>query len=129
MRCADCKRDSVTSTVTIDGRTSDPLCRWCLDRRATTNPERLESTCSTNKYRKKPIVIEAILWDGINLAEVQRFCGSCAEWSCWQLNIVTFEGRMVAHCGDWIIKGVKGEFYPCRPDIFAATYERLEDNE
>lgn len=90
-----------------------------------------------SKFRKKPVEIEAVQWTGDNLKEVIAFTGrhtSSAEWS-WSffeevvcangLKIFTLEGPLKASVGDWIIKGVKGEFYPCKPDIFEATYEAL----
>ena len=76
-------------------------------------------------FRKKPVVIEAVRWTGKNWKSVDKFitvrhelfeCGGIIE-------IPTLEGNMSALPGDWIIKGVKGEFYPCKPDIFDATYE------
>lgn len=79
-------------------------------------------------FRKKPVVIEAIQWD--NSMEVYTFI---YKWTPKplvsafhpdeSLMIETLEGWMKARKGDWIIKGVKGELYPCKPDIFAATYE------
>ena len=87
------------------------------------------------KFRKKPVVIEAVRWIGSNLREVIDFTGlhpSAAKWTWEQyeevvltsgLKIFTLEGPLIASVGDWIIKGVKGEFYPCKPDIFEATYE------
>lgn len=77
------------------------------------------------QYRKKPVVIEAIEWTGDNGGEVDLFCcGKAALTSpTMQFVIQTLEGAMRANIGDYIIKGVKGEFYPCKPDIFAATYE------
>jgi len=83
------------------------------------------------KYRKKPVVIEAIQWTGENSEEVQRFLHNGHEFAAdgWvkgrYVEIETLEGLMVASVGDWIIKGVVGEFYPCKPDIFEATYERV----
>lgn len=90
------------------------------------------------KYRKKPVVVEAVKWTGDNLREVIGFTGlheSAKKWS-WEeyeevvkekgLKIFTLEGSLMASVGDWIIKGVKGEFYPCKPDIFEATYEKVE---
>lgn len=80
------------------------------------------------KYRKKPIEIEAIRLDGTN-----TFDDMCTAWApkfqrvanfnCGCLTIHTLEGIMTASEGDWIIKGVKDEFYPCKPDIFEATYD------
>lgn len=86
-----------------------------------------------SKYRKKPVVIEARQftgWDAgpdacpTNLAGWAREAVMSNENG--KLVIHTLEGDMVAEKGDWIIKGVKGEFYPCKPDIFAATYEKVE---
>lgn len=79
------------------------------------------------KYRKKPVVVEAVRWNGNNHKEVIDF----AENKIWfdelgNIWIVTLEGDMVAKKGDYIIKGVQGEFYPCKPDIFVETYEELE---
>lgn len=84
------------------------------------------------QFRKKPIVIEAVQWLNKKIvcppgplwfaeAEEQgkiRLCGNL-------LVITTLEGVMEASPGDWIIRGVKGEIYPCKPDIFAATYEEV----
>jgi len=87
------------------------------------------------KYRKIPVVIEAVQWTGNNLKEVIEFTGlhsSANKWTWEQyemvvkgqgLKIFTLEGRMDATIGDYIIKGVHGEFYPCKEDIFAKTYE------
>ena len=74
------------------------------------------------KFRKKPVVIEAVRFH-LNFDEVERFVGGDADFRNGELVIATLEGAMRASPGDWIIKGVKGEFYPCKPDIFAATYE------
>lgn len=74
------------------------------------------------RYRKKPVVIEAIQFVG-NFAEIEAFVGGDAEFRKGELVIATLEGAMHASPRDWIIKGVQGEFYPCKPDIFAATYE------
>ena len=82
------------------------------------------------KFRRKPVVIEAIQWTGAkeSLAEILNFCPTCiiSTSHTHALYIDTLEGRHRADVGDWIIKGVKGEFYPCKPDIFEATYERVE---
>ena len=78
------------------------------------------------KYRKKPVVIEAIQWDGYNLGELQNFVGSALEYD-GKLIIHTLEGDHEAKVGDYIIKGVQGEFYPCKPEIFAKTYEAVEE--
>lgn len=87
------------------------------------------------KYRKKPIVIEAIQWRG-NFQELKEFCPKFFDMGCdsstpeiksWPIIIPTLEGEYLANIDDWIIKGIKGEFYPCKPDIFEATYEKVED--
>jgi hypothetical protein len=80
------------------------------------------------KFRKKPVVIEAIQWIGENFIEIDNFITVEHETypSSGEVYISTLEGVMKADKGDWIIKGVKGEFYPCKPDIFEQTYERVE---
>ena len=93
-------------------------------------------------FRKKPVVIEAVQWTGKNLREIITFTDGPPEtrshhagmkWEEYEnlvardgLKIFTMEGTMIASVGDWIIRGVKNEFYPCKPDIFAATYEAVE---
>ena len=77
------------------------------------------------KFRKKPVVIEAVQFTG-NFAQIKEFVGGDADYRNGELVIATLEGAMRASLNDWIIKGVKGEFYPCKPDIFAATYEAVE---
>lgn len=74
-------------------------------------------------FRKKPVVIEAVQFFGPNFDELEKFVGGDAEFRDGELIIATLEGTLHASPNDWIIKGVKGEFYPCKPDIFAATYE------
>ena len=80
------------------------------------------------KYRKKPLMIEAVQWTGKNKAEVMDFFDQTSDFglrgSVW--GVITLEGVMDANPGDWIIKGIKGEFYPCRTDIFEATYEAVD---
>ena len=87
------------------------------------------------QYRKKPVVIEAMRFGRSNSDAIEIWCGGrysrgeskasdpsdFAEW----IEIPTLEGIMRANLGDWIIRGVRGEFYPCKPDIFEATYERV----
>lgn len=79
------------------------------------------------KFRKKPVVIEALQYGPYSMptVEMHDFLHDC-DWGVSEDGIVirTFEGEMLASVGDWIICGVKGEFYPCKPDIFEATYER-----
>lgn len=78
------------------------------------------------RYIKKPIEVEAIRFTGNNQEEVEAFLATAeADWDGESWYIHTLEGDMRADVGDWIIKGVKGEFYPCKPDIFEATYEAL----
>ena len=98
-----------------------------------------------SKFRKKPVVIEAMQWDG---SDMEAFVAFAAEDDRWKvgvddegyvggpgfghtpalgtLDIPTLQGVMTASPGDWIIRGVQGEFYPCKPDIFDATYERVD---
>lgn len=91
------------------------------------------------KFRKKPVVIDAIQWNGINLTEIKEFVGGSLNYeihdAAWQvgkgrprvrMTIHTLEGDHACTEGDYIIKGVAGEFYPCKPDIFAQTYEHAD---
>mgnify|MGYP006871975532 CR=1 FL=1 len=88
------------------------------------------------KFRKKPVVIDAVKWDEtrstLNVLESMGMVKMGFEWHLdtpdhvKNLSIRTLEGSMQASKGDWIIRGVKGEFYPCKPDIFEATYEAAE---
>lgn len=79
------------------------------------------------RYRKKPVEIEAVQFNGTNHVEVAEFlAGSDFEPGIHGIVINTLEGSMSAAPGDWVIKGVKGEFYPCKPDIFEATYEEVK---
>ena len=82
------------------------------------------------KYRKKPVVIEAIKWDGENINELMNFMHwkNATHDAYDGLVIYTLEGNHNALVGDMIIKGVQGEFYPCKPDIFELTYEVVEEN-
>lgn len=80
------------------------------------------------RFRKKPVVIEAIQYLGSNYNEIKKFCPNIITNTCYScLSIPTLEGRMKADVNDWIIRGVKGEFYPCKPDIFEQTYEETAD--
>jgi hypothetical protein len=84
------------------------------------------------KYRKKPVVIEAVQYDGKNFKEILEFIGGEDERDKIDIHhnsifIKTLEGDMHAKPNDFIIKGVKGEFYPCREDIFYETYEEVID--
>ena len=75
------------------------------------------------KFRKKPVVIEALQWTGSNAVNLLDWIGKNASQDKASLVIRTLEGDMEASLDDWIIKGVNGEFYPCKPDIFDKTYE------
>lgn len=77
------------------------------------------------KYRKKPVVIEAILWTGSNWQDIQDWGCKSAQTQDDELWIPTLEGVIKAPKGDYIIKGVKGEFYPCKPNVFESTYEKV----
>lgn len=83
------------------------------------------------KFRKKPVVVEAMQWNGNNEIEVALFMDKTFRKhprNAYQLQIQTLEGLMTVNVGDWIIKGVNGEFYPCKPDIFEKTYEEVVDD-
>lgn len=88
-----------------------------------------------NKYRKKPVVIDAVQFDGteesaINIASIEDFEG-VIDFKSGNFDgfyILTLEGRMHVSPGDYVIRGVQGEYYPCKPDIFEMTYEKVEDN-
>lgn len=90
------------------------------------------------KFRKRPVVIEAVQFDGSNLGEIQAFVGGVAE----MLDDAQAWGREIAHVydrlhdtwvrfgvADWIIRGVQGEYYPCVAGVFAETYEPVPDEE
>jgi hypothetical protein len=89
------------------------------------------------KYRKRPIVIDAIQWTGENWEEVREFCRRLDGFSAvvfWDhgddaVFIDTLEGTMRAGLGWYIIRGAHGEFYPCRADVFRDTYEPVVDKE
>lgn len=77
-------------------------------------------------FRKKPVEIQAMqLTDAHSVSLGARWCGGSNAKSPHEVQIETLEGTMTASLGDWIIKGVAGEFYPCKPDIFAATYDEV----
>ena len=80
------------------------------------------------KYRKKPVVLEAVKFGGINFQEIIDFVGlEHIIFGNGQIYIHTLEGDMEVSAGDYVIKGVHGEFYPCKPDIFEETYEEIEE--
>lgn len=84
------------------------------------------------RFRKKPVVIEAVQFNGTNHAEIFAFCADASNNAdnpnavSNTLWIHTLEGGHVCSRGDWVIKGIKNEFYPCKPDIFEATYEPVD---
>ncbi|MGW3847153.1 hypothetical protein [Streptomyces fagopyri] len=89
------------------------------------------------QYRKRPVVVDALQWTGENIVAALNFfdagrgttvvnINAPADRSKGWIEIPTLEGKMRASVGDWIIRGVQGEFYPCREDIFRATYEAVE---
>lgn len=93
------------------------------------------------QYRKKPVIVDAVQLDNVNVPFVVRWIGedkakmNLESDEAWKLGkappifgvtICTLEGDMKAMPGDFIIKGVHGEFYPCKPDIFEKTYEAVE---
>lgn len=95
------------------------------------------------KYRKKPIVVEAIQWTGSNLEEIRNFVGgdlienyikhfdierTLIKQTLSGIAINTLEGTMIVNYGDYIIKGVNNKFYPCKPDIFKQIYEEIIDD-
>lgn len=90
------------------------------------------------QYRKKPVEVEAIQWNGNNFSEIENFTnGNVRYYSYYEKNEYgvnknilvmktrTLEGGMEVMKGDWVIKGTKGELYPCKADIFEATFERI----
>lgn len=81
------------------------------------------------KYTKKPVEIEAEQWTGDNVVEILNFCTQCYSYERngeAVLAIATLEGTMTASKSDMIIKGVQGEFYPCKKDIFDMTYNTVD---
>ncbi len=95
-----------------------------------------------NKYVKKPVTIEALKWSGVSILDVIRFltngrgrrtdnAGDNYYFDHSRVNggliIRTLEGDMTANIGDFIIKGISGEFYPCKPDIFNKTYDQVKE--
>ena len=101
----------------------------------TNHPWSTSSSKQVAKYRKKPVIIEAIQYTGKNSAEIADFMKVMIRTKTspeegnpsGKITIETLEGDMTASKGDFIIKGVQGEFYPCKPDIFEKTYEEVWD--
>ena len=92
-------------------------------------PTKTKGDCGVKKYQKKPIIVEAVRNTGDNYSDIMEFTdGECkgiysSNSKGYVFLVETLEGVMVANVGDYIIKGVKGEFYPCKPDVFEATYD------
>ncbi len=85
------------------------------------------------KYRKKPVVIDAVQWQGTQKSWDEIMAMGDVSWKPGPMGsesfiITTLEGDHTVSNGDFVIKGVAGEFYPCKPDIFEQTYEPAEDN-
>lgn len=86
------------------------------------------------KYVKKPIKIEAVLWNGKNFDEIKSFCKDAMIAYDGELIVPTLEdgkfikAKHVATVGDYIIKGIRGEFYFCKPDIFKETYMEIKED-
>ena len=83
------------------------------------------------KYMKKLIIVDAVQWTGNNIEEIRSFLdenGGAYTITDNSFVINTLEGDMLASLGDYIIKGVHGELYPCKPDIFKETYEKILKN-
>lgn len=85
---------------------------------------------TAQRFRKKPVEIEAMLYTGDNWVEIAKWLRESdvriGREHTGKASIPTLEGTMYASPGDWIIRGVQGEFYPCKPDIFAETYEAVQ---
>jgi hypothetical protein len=116
----------------------NPIMEDYVDFVALSSPAPTQLPAAPRRFRKKPVVIEAIQYTGNNRCDVVEFLANRCEDYIVPLDgftsiekpelhvfglIYTLEGVMNFVAGDWIIRGVKGEFYPCKPDIFAATYE------
>lgn len=92
----------------------------------------MSNEMKATRYRKKPVVIEAMRLHAASMWDVLAWCGSAGRAEIvpdpnggpTTLQIATLEGVMSAQMGDYVIRGVKGESYPCKPDVFEATYER-----
>lgn len=97
-------------------------------------PEKTQDeTMKIEKFKKRPVVIEAVQITKENVLSVMDWCGGGmirtlffdGRKDVYSIEIDTLEGVMKAETGDWIIKGIRGEFYPCKPDIFEETYEAV----
>lgn len=86
------------------------------------------------RYRQRPVVIEAVKWDGrpstiFPLAPFENAAKEPEVLEDGSLSITTLQGVMVAEVGDWVIKGVEGEIYPCKDSVFLRTYEPVKSKE
>jgi len=85
------------------------------------------------KFKKKPVIVDAMIWTGANFDDVKSFVGEAACLVDGELVIKTLEdgnftkAKHVATAGDYVIRGVKGEYYFCKPDIFEMTYEECNE--
>jgi len=104
--------------------------------------QQVEEKNQKKKYMKKPLEVEAIQWNSINLSEIEEFVGENLVYdindSAWKLNVAaptvemiikTLEGNMKINVGDYIVKGINGEFYPVKEDIFLKTYEPIQEEQ
>ena len=82
------------------------------------------------KYIKKPVIIEAIQFDGYNVEEIKSFCnGNCITGFLDKVIIKTLRGNIAANIGDYVVEGDRGDLYPCKPDIFEETYEEFHEKD
>jgi len=125
------KKDLLGQSVRLDSSHMEVLRRVNEAHAAELAALRGEPTLIVKSYRKKPIEVEAIQYDGDNFNHIQEwsdgavydnFMPEPTDLRSSHLRIQTLEGIMIANVGDWIIKGVQGEFYPCKPGIFEETY-------
>lgn len=79
-------------------------------------------------YRKQPKIIEAVRWDGYNVEEIDNFLGKRPAVG-HKFTISTLEGMVWVSVGDWVIKGIAGEFYPCKDEVFKQSYEHVSHKE
>jgi hypothetical protein len=79
------------------------------------------------KYRKKPVIVKCVQFTGDNWEEIKSFVPIKRINKDGTFQITTLEGEHRCSIGDFVIKGIAGEFYPCKPDIFAKTYEKVTE--
>ena len=83
-------------------------------------------------YKKKPVTIKAVQWTGDNFGEIEQIARDCnpncsIEFEDGHLRILTLEGTFGIGVGNWVIRGIKDEIYPCADDVFKATYSLIEE--